>query len=163
MKELIWAIRGEGDTVECARCGKRVTFNEAEPEEGGEWECVPCNIRCSDLERLQSRRRRGMKAKDPDGKCSHVYSVVEDGDDPQCAIELAPDQSFRCAICELAFSESTRVQELLLKLHQYQRLAHAAFEIYNQERREFARGELDDLDRLEDALAACGELPEAPK
>jgi len=51
VKALLWAMRDEGDTVECARCGKQVPFEEAEPEEGGEWECRPCNIRCNEQER----------------------------------------------------------------------------------------------------------------
>lgn len=34
MKDFLWDLRGEGDFVECARCGKAITFEEAEPEEG---------------------------------------------------------------------------------------------------------------------------------
>lgn len=37
--------------VECARCGKAITFEEAVPEEGDEWECRPCNERCNAAEK----------------------------------------------------------------------------------------------------------------
>ena len=53
-KMLIWALRDEGDTVECARCGNEITFEEAIPEEGGEWECYPCNKRCNEQERIEN-------------------------------------------------------------------------------------------------------------
>lgn len=51
VKEMIWVLRGEGETVTCARCGKDVPFNEAEPEEAGEWECRPCWELCEAMER----------------------------------------------------------------------------------------------------------------
>jgi len=56
LKQMIWDLRGENVTVECARCGKQIGIELAEPEEGGEWECRPCNIRCNEQERkaLQS-------------------------------------------------------------------------------------------------------------
>ena len=58
-KALIWALRGEGDTVECARCGKQVAFEDATPEEGGEWECLPCWERCEAQERAESWKWKG--------------------------------------------------------------------------------------------------------
>lgn len=57
VKELLWDLRGEGATVECARCGKQVPFAEAEPEEGGEWECLPCNKRCNEQEQREKLAR----------------------------------------------------------------------------------------------------------
>lgn len=45
-KREIADLRGVETHVECARCGKIVPFEEAEPEEGGEWECLPCWKRC---------------------------------------------------------------------------------------------------------------------
>lgn len=54
-KQLLWDMRGEGETVRCARCGKLVEFDEAEPEEGGEWECFPCNERCNEQERIAAQ------------------------------------------------------------------------------------------------------------
>lgn len=56
MKDMLWDMRGEGDFVECASCGKAITFEEAEPEEGGEWECVPCNERCNAAEKAALSR-----------------------------------------------------------------------------------------------------------
>lgn len=53
-KALIWDLRGEGETVECARCGKWLNFDGAIPEEGGEWECSACWERCNEQERKES-------------------------------------------------------------------------------------------------------------
>ena len=58
VKEMLWALRGEGSTVECARCGERITIEQAIPEEGGEWECLPCNKRCNEQERIENESRR---------------------------------------------------------------------------------------------------------
>lgn len=53
VKEMLWDLRGENETVECARCGKKITFDEAVPEEAGEWECRPCWERCNAEEQGQ--------------------------------------------------------------------------------------------------------------
>lgn len=55
-KAMIADLRGEGDTVPCTRCGKDVPVAEAEPEEGGEWECRPCWERCEAQERTALAR-----------------------------------------------------------------------------------------------------------
>ena len=60
VKELLWAIRGEGETVTCARCGKEVSFEEAIPEEAGEWECPTCWKRC-EMQELLERERESAK------------------------------------------------------------------------------------------------------
>lgn len=57
IKELIWDMRGEQVTVECARCGEMVEIENATPEEAGEWECLPCNIRCNDHEMIGEAAR----------------------------------------------------------------------------------------------------------
>lgn len=56
VKAMIADIRGEGETVTCARCGKGVPIEDAEPEEGGEWECPPCWQRCEAQERTALAR-----------------------------------------------------------------------------------------------------------
>jgi NAD-dependent SIR2 family protein deacetylase len=63
VKEMIWGLRGEGETVECARCGKQTPFEEAVPEEGDEWECFPCWERCNEQERRELHAIEMAKAK----------------------------------------------------------------------------------------------------
>ena len=58
VKAMIADLRGEGETVTCARCGKEVAVADAEPEEGGEWECLPCWERCETQERSDRERQR---------------------------------------------------------------------------------------------------------
>lgn len=41
--------------VKCARCGKVLPCTEATPEEGDEWECLPCNERLNAAEREAHR------------------------------------------------------------------------------------------------------------
>ena len=53
VKAMLADLRGEGETVTCARCGKEVAVADAEPEEGGEWECLPCWERCEAQERSE--------------------------------------------------------------------------------------------------------------
>ncbi len=53
MREMLYAIRGVGDTLTCDRCGYTGHPDEFEPEEAGEWECRPCNTRLNEEERLR--------------------------------------------------------------------------------------------------------------
>src|SRR5690554_6167674 len=56
VKAMLADLRGEGETVTCSRCGKEVAVADAEPEEGGEWECPPCWERCETQERSDQAR-----------------------------------------------------------------------------------------------------------
>lgn len=41
--------------VLCARCGRLVPILDATPEEGDEWECLPCNRVWDKIEQLESK------------------------------------------------------------------------------------------------------------
>lgn len=43
--------------VECARCGLILSCEDAMPEEGDEWECYPCWVRCNEKERAMLEDR----------------------------------------------------------------------------------------------------------
>jgi DNA-directed RNA polymerase subunit RPC12/RpoP len=46
--------------VTCARCGRKLMASEATPEEGDEWECLPCNKRCNEQERAERTHMVGL-------------------------------------------------------------------------------------------------------
>src|SRR5690606_5493803 len=72
VKATLADLRGEGETVTCARCGKEVAVADAEPEEGGEWECLPCWERCEAQERQDDTDTLPVHLRDP-------FAVIERG------------------------------------------------------------------------------------
>jgi hypothetical protein len=50
--EAFWRSVEAGPDYEvtCARCGKVLLASDAVPEEGDEWECLPCWERCEAVE-----------------------------------------------------------------------------------------------------------------
>lgn len=51
MREMLYGIRGVGETLTCDRCGYVGPPDEFEPEEASEWECRPCWERLEAIER----------------------------------------------------------------------------------------------------------------
>lgn len=47
--------------VQCARCGKILSCEDAVPEEGDEWECFPCWERCNAKEREEVMQNRSVE------------------------------------------------------------------------------------------------------